>query len=238
MGKDKLKRFAENETFERMFQPTLNELFNTSYKLKGLWGKKIFKNDNPIVLELGCGRGEYTVEMARKYTNKNFIGIDIKGARMWRGAKSAHDENLLNAAFLRIRVEFIISCFAKDEVSEIWITFPDPQSKTQRTKKRLTSPNFLTKYRTFLHSDGLLHLKTDSRLLHEYTKKLLDENNLPIYVSSTDIYGENTPNPELDIKTHYEKQYLAQGIPITYIQFNIDGEKPIKEPEQFDPELF
>lgn len=238
MGKDKLKRFAENENLERMFQPLFDEVFNADYKLKGKWNAEVFKNNNPIVLELGCGHGEYTVEMARKYPHKNFIGIDIKGARMWKGAKASNQENLQNAAFLRTRIEFITSCFAENEVSEIWITFPDPQRKSRRATKRLTASVFLTRYRAFLKPDAILHLKTDSRFLHEYTKALLSENNLPVHIANADIYGNELPNPELETKTHYEKHYLAQGLQITYLQFSINGKDIIKEPERFDSELF
>lgn len=239
MGKDKLRRFAENAKFEHMFQPLFEEVFSVDYKLKGHWNNEVFNNNNPIVLELGCGHGEYTVELARKYPDKNFIGVDIKGARMWRGAKIALNEGLNNVAFLRTRIEFITSCFAANEVSEVWITFPDPQRKNRRATKRLTSSPFLMRYRTFLETNGIIHLKTDSRFLHEYTKALLAENGLPIRIANADIYGSNNlPNPELLTKTHYEKQYLAQGIPITYLQFCISGNEPIKEPEQFDPELF
>ncbi|MDR1056693.1 MAG: tRNA (guanosine(46)-N7)-methyltransferase TrmB [Prevotellaceae bacterium] len=238
MGKDKLRRFAENEILERMFQPRFEEVFNADYKLKGLWNTEVFKNTNPIVLELGCGHGEYTVELSQKYPNKNYIGVDIKGARMWKGAKAINMENVLNAAFLRTRIELITSCFGHGEISEIWITFPDPQRKLHRTMKRLTSSPFLTRYRTFLKPDGIIHLKTDSRFLYEYTKALLTENNLKINLAGTDIYSRDIPNPELSIKTHYEKQYLSQGIPITYLQFKIGGNETIKEPEQFDLELF
>lgn len=238
MGKDKLRRFAENQEFECMFQPLFDEVFNADFRLKGKWSDEVFKNSNPIVLELGCGHGEYTVEMARKYPEKNFIGIDIKGARMWKGAKAATTEGLPNVAFLRTRIEFITSSFGHDEVSEIWITFPDPQRKSRRATKRLTASPFLMRYRTFLKKDGIIHLKTDSRFLHEYTKALLGENGLPVKIANADIYNDVLPNPELVIKTHYEKQYLAKGLPITYLQFSIDGEQVINEPERFDPELF
>lgn len=238
MGKNKLKRFTENLTFDRVYQPTHEEVFNQDYPLKGNWHQQVFKNDHPIVLELGCGRGEYTVALSKKYPDKNFIGIDIKGARLWRGAKTANEEGLQNAAFLRVRIEFILQCFAKDEVSEIWITFPDPQLKAHRAKKRLTSSRFLERYRAFLKADGLVHLKTDSRLLHEYTKALLQENELPILESYNDIYQQCTREELLGVRTHYEQQYLAKGLPITYLQFNINGSNPIQEPEQFEPELF
>jgi tRNA (guanine-N7-)-methyltransferase len=218
MGKDKLKRFRENLTFERLFQPSFDELYQSDYRLKGKWSE-VFGNDNPIVLELGCGRGEYTVALARKYPEKNFMGIDVKGARLWRGAKTAHSENLFNVAFLRMRIDFIASCFAAGEVSEIWITFPDPQAR--KANKRLTSPRFLERYRLFLKPDGVVHLKTDSLLLHEYTYGLVQNSGFPLYERYTDIQTQCDNELLLNIRTYYEELFSSQGLPITYLKFSL-----------------
>ena len=219
MGKDKLRRFAENLTFEHVFQPDADEMINGSL-LKGAWHNK-FDNNNPIILELGCGKGEYTVALSRKFPEYNFIGIDIKGARLWKGAKTIKDENITNAAFLRIRIEFIERFFAQNEVDEIWITFPDPQIKKPR--KRLVSPLFLERYKQFLKKDGIIHLKTDSRMLHDYTAEVLTENNCTIIEAYTDIYKQ-CPNGEMmSVQTFYESKFAEKGIPITYIKFTIDN---------------
>jgi len=219
MGKDKLRRFAENLTFEHVFQPDADEMINGSL-LKGAWHNK-FDNNNPIILELGCGKGEYTVALSRKFPEYNFIGIDIKGARLWKGAKTIKDENITNAAFLRIRIEFIERFFAQNEVDEIWITFPDPQIKKPR--KRLVSPLFLERYKQFLKKDGIIHLKTDSRMLHDYTAEVLTENNCTIIEAYTDIYKQ-CPNDEMmSVQTFYESKFAEKGIPITYIKFTIDN---------------
>lgn len=238
MGKDKHKRFLENEQFALLHQPTFDEVFSKDYHLKGQWHSQFFHNSNPIVLELGCGKGEYTVALARMFPEKNFIGIDIKGARMWRGAKTATEEQLPNVAFVRTRIEFIRSIFGKDEVSEIWITFPDPQMKSNRRKKRLTAAGFLNSYRTFLQPTGVVHLKTDSQFLHEFTKCIISENGLNQLVACNDIYGTGFADELLSIKTAYEKEFLSQGLPITYLKFNIHGSEPVKDPESFDPDLF
>ena len=227
MGKDKLKRFEENKQFTSLYQPELEEVFRKDYHMKGQWGAGHFKNSNSIVLELGCGRGEYTVEMAKSFPEKNFIGVDIKGARMWRGAKSVTEESIGNAAFVRCRIEFAESVFAPEEVSEIWITFPDPQMK--RDNKRLTSSFYLNRYRNFLERGATIHLKTDSAFLHEYTLALIKHNNLELIEACNDIYGTGRADKLLSIKTHYEKQFLSQGIPITYLAFKI-GDTPLSEP--------
>ena len=190
--------------------------------LKGKWFEH-FKNDNPIVLELGCGKGEYTVALARQNPDKNFIGIDIKGARFWRGAKTALEENLENVAFLRTQIELVDELFAENEVSEIWITFPDPQIKYQRTKHRMTNQNFLNKYNKILKPKGLVNLKTDSEFMHGYTLGLLQGLNLEIIYANHDVYkNEGSPKEVLEIQTFYENQYLEKGKPITYIQFRIN----------------
>ncbi|MBO5656516.1 MAG: tRNA (guanosine(46)-N7)-methyltransferase TrmB, partial [Rikenellaceae bacterium] len=201
MGKDKARRFAENLTFKNMIQPEFEEIFHKGHPLKGRWHEDFFKNSNPIVLELGCGRGEYTVALGQANPDKNFIGVDIKGARMWRGAKTATQENLVNIGFVRTRIEFINSFFAEGEVSEIWITFPDPQLKTRRAKKRLTSPIFLEYYSKMLVADGLIHLKTDSQHLYNYTNAVVDNYGLNRNVANNDIYGSGYADERLSIKT-------------------------------------
>lgn len=189
------------------------------FQLKGKWTSH-FKNDKPIVLELGCGKGEYTVGLAQRDNTKNYIGIDIKGARFWRGAKTALEENLENVAFLRTQIELIDLIFEENEVSEIWITFPDPQIKYKRTKHRLTNESFLKKYGKILHPNGLVHLKTDSEFMHGYTLGLLHGLGHEILYANHDVYkNEGSPREVLEIQTFYENQYLDKGKPITYIQF-------------------
>ena len=220
-SKNKLKRFKENETFRNVIQPTREEITNGSFSLKGLWNE-FFGNNNPLVLELGCGKGEYTIGMAKQNKNKNFIGIDIKGARFWRGAKTAIEDNVSNAAFLRTQIELIDGLFAPDEVSEIWITFPDPQIKYKRTKHRLTNEVFLDKYKLILKEDGTVNLKTDSEFMHGYTLGLLHGKGHEVLYANHDIYkNEGSPKEVLEIQTFYEKQYLDKGKPITYIKFRI-----------------
>jgi len=221
-SKNKLRRFRENETFENVIQPSREELEKDEFNLKGNWNKEFFKNDNPIVLELGCGKGEYTIGLSKQDSKKNFIGIDIKGARFWRGAKTAIEEDLQNVAFLRTQIELIDRIFAEDEVDEIWITFPDPQIKYKRTKHRLTNAEFLKKYKHILKAEGLVNLKTDSEFMHGYTLGLLHGAGHEILYAHHDIYkNEYSPKAVREIQTFYEKQYLEQGKPITYIQFRI-----------------
>ena len=221
-SKNKLKRFRENEKFENVIQPSREELTDNLFELKGKWSQEFFKNDNPIVLELGCGKGEYTVELARQNLGKNFIGIDIKGARFWRGAKTAIEEGLENVAFVRTQIELIEHVFAVNEVSEIWITFPDPQIKYKRTKHRLTNTEFLQRYKSILKEGGIMHLKTDSEFMHGYTLGLLHGEGHEITYAHHDIYkNEYSPKEVTGIQTFYEKQYLEKGKPITYIQFKI-----------------
>jgi len=220
-SKNKLKRFRENETFKNVIQPERDELIKGKFSFKGKW-KNYFKNDNPIVLELGCGKGEYTVGLARQNNAKNFIGIDIKGARFWRGAKIALEENLSNVAFLRSQIELIDLLFAEKEVSEIWITFPDPQIKYKRSKHRLTNPSFLKKYKCILKENGEIHLKTDSKFMYGYTLGLLQGLGYEIMYANHDIYkNEGSPKEVLEIQTFYENQYLEKGNPITYIKFKV-----------------
>ncbi|MBU8883176.1 tRNA (guanosine(46)-N7)-methyltransferase TrmB [Flavobacteriaceae bacterium JJC] len=224
MGKNKLARFAENKTLPNVFQPTREEALD-NYHLKGKWRSEVFKNQNPIVLELGCGKGEYSVGLAKSFPEKNFIGIDIKGARFWFGAKEAAEKNLDNVAFLRTQIELVDCFFDKDEVDEIWITFPDPQIKYRRTKHRMTHPEFLDRYRKILKKDGIIHLKTDSEFLHGYTLGLLQGQGHEILSAHHDIYGapEYEPGTPLlrEIKTYYEGLFSAKGKTITYIKFKI-----------------
>ncbi|WP_298063599.1 tRNA (guanosine(46)-N7)-methyltransferase TrmB [uncultured Rikenella sp.] len=222
MGKNKLKKFSENLTFRCMIQPDFDEVFGKDHPLKGNWRKDFFGNDNPIVLELGCGRGEYTVGLAAAHPEVNYIGVDIKGARMWRGAKTATEQGMGNVAFLRTRIEFIGSFFAPDEVDQIWITFPDPQMNKRRVNKRLTAPGFLERYAQFLKPEGIIHLKTDSGHLHEYTRAVLAANGITPTVCCNDIYGRRGLADEavLSIKTAYETRFLAEGLPITYLQWS------------------
>lgn len=222
-SKNKLKRFKENETFSNVIQPTREDITENTFHLKGKWGAEVFKNDNPIVLELGCGKGEYSVGLAEKFPNKNFIGIDIKGARFWRGAKTALEDKLSNVVFLRTQIELIDLIFAENEVSEIWITFPDPQIKFQRTKHRLTNPVFLEKYKTILKREGYVQLKTDSEFLHGYTLGLLEGMGIVVDYAHHDVY-KNYYSPEevVAIQTFYEKQYIEQNKKITYLKFRFN----------------
>lgn len=222
MGKDKLRRFAENETFPNMFQAQYIDLERENgFSLKGEWRRDFFKNDNPIVLELGCGKGEYTVGLGRKYRDKNFIGVDIKGARMWRGCKTSIEENLNNIAFLRTHVQIIDKYFSEGEVDEIWITFCDPQLK--KPNKRLTSPRFLDIYSRILKPGGIIHLKTDSQELYDYTlEEVLIPNNYKIHYNTNDLYSTDDMHEVKEIKTYYENIYLKENKPITYLEFEIN----------------
>lgn len=224
MGKDKLKRFAEMTHFTNVIQPKLEDV-KQGHFLKGKWKADFFKNDLPIVIELGCGRGEYTVEMARHYKDHNFIGIDIKGARIWRGAKTCIEDKIDNAAFIRSRIDFLDKLFGANEISEIWLTFSDPQPK--RPRKRLTSSLFVDRYRKILAPEGVIHLKTDSDLLFESTLEQIEEHNYQLLLHSHDVYGElmATANEDLryklSIQTFYEKKWLGEGIKIKYCEFQI-----------------
>lgn len=221
-SKNKLKRFKENETFGNVYQPSREELVESKFDLKGQWSKNVFNNQNPIVIELGCGKGEYSVGLARRYPNKNFIGIDIKGARFWRGAKTAVEEDLKNVAFLRIQIELVAFAFEEGEVNEIWITFPDPQIKYKRTKHRMTNTQFLDLYKKILTPDGVVNLKTDSEFMHGYTLGLLHGEGHEVLYANHDVYNnEGSPDEVTGIQTFYEEQYLEQDKPITYIRFKI-----------------
>ena len=231
--KNKLYKFKENETFAALLQPTTEELLGKDYKFKGRWGRLFFGNENPIVLELGCGKGEYTVQLAKLSPQKNFIGIDIKGARLWKGAKSVTEEKIPNAAFIRTRIEFIESLFGEGEISEIWITFADPQIK--RARKRLTGTLFLKRYSHFLKPNGIVHLKTDSLFLYKYTLFTAEQNRLQIINSIQDLYGaaaanaaagvgENLPEGLTTIRTFYEQYYIKNGFTIKYLSFRLLAE--------------
>ncbi|WP_378179250.1 tRNA (guanosine(46)-N7)-methyltransferase TrmB [Aquimarina sp. SS2-1] len=221
-SKNKLKRFNENKTFQNVIEPSREEVLSNALGFKGKWREKFFKNQNPIVLELGCGKGEYTVGLAERYPDKNFIGIDIKGARFWRGAKTAIEKQMNNVAFIRTQIELVDHVFDTNEIDEIWITFPDPQIKYKRTKHRMTNHEFLQRYKKILNSDGIMHLKTDSEFMHGYTLGLLHgEGHEVLYANHNVYHQEGSPEEVTAIQTFYEKQYLEKNKPITYIQFKI-----------------
>jgi len=220
LGKDKLKRFAENLKFTTLIQPEIVYPPQDD-RLKGKWKEIYFKNQNALVLELGCGRGEYTISLAEKFPDKNFIGIDWKGARLWRGAKTAFENGMNNAAFLRIQIQNISSFFSANEVDEIWITFPDPQP--DKEKKRLTSPRYLNMYRKFMTANGIINLKTDSRFFYDYTLEITEREDLPVLFSSDDIYYTHSQDEILSIHTTYEKRWLSEGSKICFIKFRING---------------
>ena len=229
MGKGKLQKFADMREYPNVVEHHFSIADATPFPMRGNWGKEFFKNDNPIVIELGCGRGEYTVGLARRYPDKNFIGVDIKGARMWTGATEALREGLTNVGFLRTNIEIIDHFFAPGEVSEIWLTFPDPQMK--KYTKRLTSSLFLERYRNILASDGIVHLKCDSNFMFTYTRYVTEVNNLPVLSCIEDIYAQESIDEILTIKTYYEQQWLDRGITIKYISFRLPAEGALVEPD-------
>lgn len=216
------------EIFDNVIQPDTEEVKETDHPVKGNWNKGLFKNDNPIILELGCGKGEYSVGMALKFPDRNFVGVDIKGARIWRGAKTAFDNKISNVMFLRTRIEFISSYFAEDEVDEIWLTFPDPHPKTRSIRKRLSGPYFLNQYRQFLKDGGTVHLKTDNNDLYLYTLKVIKNNRLEILSATDDLYSSEVSNDILSIKTHYEKIFLAEGKKINYLSFRLKKNREVE----------
>ncbi len=229
MAKNKLTKFAEMAKYKNVFECTFQELQKEPFALKGKWGKEYFKNDNPIVLELGCGKGEYTVGLARFFPNKNFIGMDIKGARMWTGATDALKNILENAAFVRTHIEMIAEFFERNEISEIWITFPDPQMK--KVNKRLTSCRFMKEYSELLKDNGIIHLKTDSTFLYTYTKAMIEENELEVLFDTDDLHHSNLEDDILSIQTFYEKQWLGRGLNIKYIKFLCPKKDSWTEPD-------
>ena len=229
MGKGKLAKFADMAEYPHVFEYPYSQVADTPCEMKGNWNRDFFKNEHPIVLELGCGRGEYTVGLARRYTDKNFIGVDIKGARMWTGAKEAFDEGLKNVAFLRTNIEIIDRFFAPGEVSEIWLTFSDPQMK--KVTKRLTSTYFMERYRKFLVPDGLVHLKTDSNFMFTYTKYMVEVNHFPVEFVTDDLYHSGLDDDILRIRTYYEQQWLDRGLSIKYIRFRLSQTGELQEPD-------
>jgi len=251
VGKNKVLRWKELGTFSNVVQPDPGLTIGSDHPVKGNWRKEIFRNENPVVLELGCGKGEYTTELSRLFPGRNFIGIDIKGARMWRGAKTASEEQFRNTAFLRTRIEFIDSFFAEDEVDEIWITFPDPHPGKKNSNKRLTCPWFLNKYGKFLKNGGIIHLKTDNTDLYKYTGRVIGGNRLQMLISTDDLYsactecraafskiynGEGDLDSDdhitdriLSIRTHYERMFLENGLKINYLAFRLEKDKIIED---------
>ena len=229
MGKGKLVKFADLETYSHVIQVTYRALDNEDFQLKGKWAKEFFKNENPIILELGCGKGEYTVQLAKKFPDKNYIGVDIKGARIWKGAKEVHELGLKNVAFIRTNIEIVNLFFGENEVDEIWLTFPDPQMK--KTRKRLTATNFIENYKNFLANNGTIHLKTDSNFQFHYTCAMVEANNFEVLAKMDDIYNSDNISEILQIKTFYEKQWLDRGISIKYLAFKINGDQELIEPD-------
>lgn len=232
MGKNKLKKFAEMREFACVLQYPREELIKNGFPHRGLWNADFFKREAPIVVELGCGKGEYTVELAKSDSERNYIGVDIKGARMWRGAKTVEEEELANAAFLRAEIENIDKFFVPGEVEELWITFPDPQM--QKTRKRLTSTRFLNLYRRMLGDNGIVNLKTDSPFLYEYTRRLVELNGFEVLMNTDDFYGSGNADPVSSIKTFYEQQWLSRGKKIKLLSFRLPAEGELKEPELED----
>ena len=227
MGKNKLQKFDDMRGYSHVHEYPFARIQSEGFPMKGSWGKECFGNDNPIVLELGCGRGEYAVQLGKLYPEKNFIGIDIKGARMWSGAKESHEAGLKNVAFLRTNIELIDHFFAAGEVAEVWITFPDPQMK--KLRKRLTSTRFMELYQKIVRPNGLIHLKCDSNFLFTYTRLLVEKNNLVVHQLTEDLYHSGIVDKILSIQTAYEQQWIDRGLNIRYLQFELPQTK-IEEP--------
>lgn len=229
MGKNKLQKFEDINGFPHVFQYPFAALQENGFEMKGKWNELFFKNNHPVVLELGCGRGEYTVELGRLFPEKNFIGVDIKGARLWTGAKQALQTQMNNIAFLRTHIELIDYFFAPGEVSEIWITFPDPQMS--KVNKRMTSARFMKLYQNILTDKGLIHLKTDSSFLFNYTREMIKINHLPVLIETDDLYNSHLADEILSIQTYYEQQWLSRGLNIKYITFVCETGKEYREPD-------
>lgn len=225
MGKNKLRKFAENKTFDHVFQPGFEDIFDKDFHLKGKWRTDFFKNDNPLILELGCGKGEYTVGLAQRYPEKNFLGMDVKGARLWRGAKTIEEKNIPNAGFVRTKIDFITNIYGSGEVDEIWITFPDPHLRNSRARKRLTSRMFVDRYLKLLKPNGIMHLKTDSPELYEFTCEEIEKYGYKTLVNTNDLYGaginelDDETREILEIRTYYESMWLEMGRTIHYLKF-------------------
>ena len=228
MSKGKLAKFADMADYPHVFEYPFSVAENVPFEMKGHWHRDFFKNNNPIVLELGCGRGEYTVGLGRLFPDKNFIGVDIKGARMWSGATESLNAGMKNVAFLRTNIEIIDRFFALGEVSEIWLTFSDPQMK--KATKRLTSTYFMNRYRHFLVDSGLIHLKTDSNFMFTYTKYMVEHNHLPVDFITDDLYHSGLVDDILSIRTYYEQQWLDRGLNIKYLKFHLPQEGVLEEP--------
>lgn len=229
MSKGKLAKFADMAEYPHVFEYPFSVMENVLFEMKGHWHDRFFHNDNPIVLELGCGRGEYTVGLGRLFPNKNFIGVDIKGARMWSGATESLNGGMKNVAFLRTNIEIIDRFFAPGEVSEIWLTFSDPQMK--KATKRLTSTYFMNRYRLFLMNSGIIHLKTDSNFMFTYTKYMVEHNHLPIEFITDDLYHSGLVDNILSIRTYYEQQWLDRGLNIKYLKFRLPQDGLLEEPD-------
>jgi tRNA (guanine-N7-)-methyltransferase len=231
MSKNKLSKFADMASYPHVFEAPFQALDTEAhFELKGQWHERFFKNNNPIVLELGCGRGEYTVGLGKLFPNKNFIGVDIKGSRMWAGAKESHLKGMKNVAFIRTNIEIISEFFSTDEVSEIWLTFPDPQMK--KVRKRLTSTRFMELYQQFVKENGIIHLKTDSNFMFQYTVEMIKANQYPVMFQNNDLYHSDFSDDKiLSIKTFYEQQWLERGLTIKYIKFNLQHKEQFIEPD-------
>ncbi len=224
MAKNKIKKFREVDSFDNCFFLSFEESKENGLPLKGKWHKDFFKNENPIVLELGCGKGEYTIGLAKRYANKNFIGVDIKGNRIWTGAKTAIDEKMDNVAFVRTRIDFIEACFSANEVSEIWITFPDPQPQKTRVRKRLTNIMFVNRYKNIMVKGGIINLKTDSEPFYDFSREVIQENKLIELDATNDLYAVGSLRDEAltNIKTYYEKLFSEKGFKICYLKYKLE----------------
>jgi tRNA (guanine-N7-)-methyltransferase len=223
MAKRKLKKFAEVSAFDNCFFLSFEDSRAEGLPLKGKWNKEYFKNDNPIIVELGCGKGEYTIGLAKRFPDKNFIGVDIKGNRIWTGAKTAIESNMNNVAFIRTRIDFIEACFAENEATEIWITFPDPQPQKSRIRNRLTHTMFINRYKKVVKDGGFVNLKTDNEPFYEFTKETVAENKLQLMDATNDLYADTTQRDEAltNIKTYYEKKFSDLGFKICYLKFKL-----------------